>query len=227
MSNTSKVYGAVRDYMNTRASARQVFLNRKAELARAKGSQLYAKEMDKAKKKREETVSAARAAAEKTVNDALKNMTERADRIEAIAPDDNMVRILQVLALHEQCSQTDLNMAARAMHGNAVGLSLIGDLARRNGYGNGAQYLNMCKDLTASQAVEAVRDLAAVCSAIFKNTSGANAARLLAAEAHQRAYGGTVDPDDMPQETGYASERDFYTRNLHVDFDVLCRAVND
>ena len=213
MSNTTRIYNAVADFMSIRAQSREEFLETAQRYADAKGSRMYDNEMSKARKKREETVAAAQVIARQEIGEILESMAEKADRIKMQPPTVEQLRLLQMLSLREKLTEAELVGAANAMDGNAAALSLVDELAKKSGVVHipfTSRLSVMAYDpLTARQAI---RKLGDACFSIVDNTTGANKMRLQAAEYHKRLYGGDFDPDSFPQEAAFQSESDFYNQ---------------
>ena len=226
MSNTTSLYRAVAAYMLARSEAREEWQLMGRRYASAKGSQMYVDEMKKAREKRDKTVADAQFIARQEVRETLKAMAEKADKIKMQPPTEEQLRILQLLSMKEKLTEAELAGAANAMDGNAAALSLVDELARKSGIittpFTSRLSVKAYDPLTARQTIQRLGD---ACYRIIDNTSGASRARLLAAENHQKMYGGTFDPYEFPEEKGFEDETDFYNQ-MNIPLSAFSSAVD-
>lgn len=226
MSNTTRLYRAVAAFIQAREEAREEYLLMGRRYAAAKGSQMYVDEMSKARKKREETVSGAQVIARQEIRETINAMAEKADKIKMQPPTEEQLRILQLLSLKERPTTAELEGAANAMDGNAAALSLVDELAKKSGIVHvpftSRLSVKAYDPLTARQAIQRLGN---ACYSIVDNTTGANSTALLCAENHQRLYGGSFDPDELPQEKAFEDESDFYNQ-LNIPLSAFSVAVD-
>lgn len=226
MSNTTRLYRAVAAFIQAREEAREEYLLMGRRYAAAKGSQMYVDEMSKARKKREETVSGAQVIARQEIRETINAMAEKADKIKMQPPTEEQLRILQLLSMKEKLTTAELEGAANAMEGNATALSLVDELAKKSGVVHVPYASRLSVTAYDPQtARQAIKKLGEACYSIVDNTTGASRARLLAAEQHQRLYGGTFDPDEFPQEKGFEDETDFYNQ-MNIPLSAFSSAVD-
>ena len=233
MTNTDKLYTAIRDFTNTRRENRETYLRKKKGLESYKGSAGYQKDLDAAMKVRKDADKIARDACKKTVDEALNDMIKKNQSRGIVPPSDEAIRILTVAQMLKKPSKSTLDSIANSLGGNALALAALTDIAKeayKDDPNRLEQYIrnyaaDATEDLGAAEAQAAIKTLGSVCSRIM-NGSGANHVRELTAEHHKRVYNQDYDPDDLPQEEPYSSERDFYDRTISVKYDLFAKAVN-
>ena len=235
MTNTDRLYTAMRDFTNTRRENREIYLRKKKSLEGYKGSEGYQKDLDAAMKIRKEADEVARVACQKIVDEALADMVKKNRSRGVTPPTDEMIRILTVARMMKKPSFPTLDAIANSLGGNALALAALTDIGREAWKDDPAvihhmeftrNYSAMATDeMGASAAHDAIKALGKSCGEIMRG-SGAKRAAELAASNHARIYGGKYDPDELNQEEPYMTERDFYNRTLSVDYDLFAKAVN-
>lgn len=228
MTNTDYLYRAMQEFTEARTEHRRVYMEQKRRLEAYKGSDGYRKDLDAAMKARKDADAAARAKCIETVNSAINMMQEANSKRGLTPPTPEMVQMLSVINMMEKPPKSTLDAVANSLDGNALALSALQDMAQKK-YEHDPFIPNYAaratKELGADVVSGAIRNLHKVCGEIM-NSSGASRVREGAAQMHMQHYGGSFDPDDLPQEEPYDSERDFYKRELSVDYDLFAKAVN-
>lgn len=240
MTNTDYLYTAMRDFRNIQIQNRETYLKKKQNLDRYKGSAGYGDDLAKIRKEREEANAAARAACKEKVDTALKCMVAVNSKRGATAPTEEHLRLLTAASMMKKPDKLMLDSIANSLDGNAIALAVLDDIAkaawhdpekvktdpayRLDSYTH--NYKSMAtKEMSVPDAQAAIKALAERCRKIMNGT-GANHIREFAAERNKRMYGTDYDPDDMPQEKPYETEKDFYDRELSVSYDLFAAAVN-
>lgn len=234
MRNTERLFNAMKDFTDKRRANRETFLKKKNSLRSYQGSAGYQKDISAAMKIRNDADEEARKECEKIVNEVLSDMLKKNGERKIEAPTDEQVRILTVAQMLKKPSKAALDSIANSLDGNALSLAALTDIAREawkdepnvidTYITNYEQYA--ARALSAQVVTEAIAELRGVCSVIRKG-SGANRIREYGAEYHVKHYGAEYDPDELPQEEPYTTEREFYKRELNgVDYDLFAAAVN-
>lgn len=224
--NTTNLYRAVADFMTARSEAVEEYLLMTRRYASAKGSQMYIDKMDEAAKKRDKAISNAQSIAKREIRETLLAMVDKADKIKMQPPTEEQLRILQMLNLKERVTEAECVGAANAMEGNATALALVDELATKSGvlHTSFARSLAV-KIYDPATARQAIKELAEACYEIVNNTTGARKVALLTKQRHQRQYGGTFDPYELPQEEPFKDESDFYEQ-MNIPLSAFSSAVD-
>lgn len=232
MTNTDSIYRTMQVFTDTRRENRRIYLERKRELDAYQGSDGYQREMARAKEKREAADAAARAECQRKADVFLKAMATANGKRKLSPPTADMVQALTVLQMLKHPSLATLDQAANALSGNGLALAALTDLAREAWKDVPDVYIPNYADkataeLDGETVNKAIRDLGHRCQEIM-NSSGADRVRERGADRNMRVNGAPYDPDELPQEPPYDSERDFYQRELSwINFDLFQKAVNE
>lgn len=224
--NTTNLYRAVADFMTARSEAVEEYLLMTRRYASAKGSQMYTDKIDEAAKKRDKAISNAQSIAKREIRETLLAMVDKADKIKMQPPTEEQLRILQMLNLKERVTEAECVGAANAMEGNATALALVDELATKSGVLHIPFARSMAvKTYDPATARLAIKELAEACYEIVNNTTGASKVALLTKQRHQRQYGGTFDPYELPQEEPFKDESDFYEQ-MNIPLSAFSSAVD-
>ena len=226
MSNTTSLYRTVAAFMLARSEAIEEYQLMTRRYASAKGSQMYTDEMDKARKKRDKTISDAQFIAKQEIRETLKAMAEKADKIKMQPPTEEQLRILQMLKMKEKLTEAECTGAANAMDGNAAALALLDEMARKSGVLH-TSYANSLavKTYSPETARLTIKELGESCYSIVNNASGASKPALLAKQWHQNVHGSTFDPYELPREEPFKDESDFYEQ-MNIPLSAFSAAVD-
>lgn len=224
--NTTNLYRAVADFMTARSEAIEEYLLMTRRYASAKGSQMYIDKMDEAAKKRDKAISNAQSIAKREIRETLLAMVDKADKIKMQPPTAEQVRLLQLLKMKDRLTEAECIGAANAMDGNTACLALVDELATKSG----VLHTSFARSLTVktydpATARLAIKELADACYDIVNNTTGASKVALLTKQRHQRQYGGTFDPYELPQEEPFKDESDFYEQ-MNIPLSAFSSAVD-
>lgn len=244
MSNTNNLYDAMRKFQQARNTAQETYLQTMKKYESAKGTDYYSDQQAISAKVRDEAIAAARAACIQTVNNALACMRSAIERKGMTAPTDEQLRILQLLKMRDvrEIAPEELQAAAVSMNGNGAALAVVQSIANdkmearaqddKAGKPLQAPYyapnfLALSTDgLPAAQATKALDSLQEICRNIIHG-NGASRAATLAAEYQQRRQGTPYNPDDLPRERDYESEREFFERYMiATPFEAFAKTVN-
>ena len=206
----------------------------KKNIDRYKGSEGYDDDLKMIQEDRKKADDAARAVCKPKVEAALHSMIEVNSKRKATAPTEEQLRLLTAVSMIKKPSRPMLDSIANAMDGNAVGLSVLDDIAE-NAYKDGhiaserftTNYAaRATKEMSVDGTLETIRALSNTCNRIM-NGSGANHIRERLAEKNKQHYGSSYDPDDLPQEKPWESDREFYEREMNgLNMDLFSKAVN-
>ena len=226
MSNTTSLYRTVAAFMQARSEANEEYQLMTRRYASAKGSQMYTDEMDKARKKRDKTISDAQLVAKQEIRETLKAMAEKADQIKMQPPTEEQLRILQLLKMKEKLTEAEWSGAANAMDGNAAALALLDEMATKSGVVHVPFVRTLAvKSYSPDTARQTIKELGEACFEIVNNTSGASKPALLANQWHKHSFGGAFDPFELPQEKPFEDESDFYAQ-MNIPLSAFSAAVD-
>lgn len=239
MTNTERIYQAMKKFQSVRMAARSEYLETMGKLDTARGSQFYDDEQARAMTRRNERLDAAAIECKHDVDYALDKMREAVNKRQFAVPSDEMLRVLQLLQMRKPITgsgedaviargalRTELDAAAITMNGNGSALRVLQEIADNLGV-VGANYKAMAVDgLSRGDADETLRYITKSLGNNIADRVGARRAAVLAAEHAKRNHGTNYDADMLPAETPYESERDFYAGMLSVPFEVLDKTFN-
>lgn len=236
MTNTNSLYTAMRDFRAAQIRNRETYMQKKRSLDKFKGSAGYGEDLAKLRKERETADAAARAACAEKVNYAIKCMSDYNLQRKAAAPTEEHLRLLTAASMIKKPDRLLLDSIANSLDGNAVALAVLDDIARAAltdpekmydpAYRHRINYkAKATKEISVPDAQEVINALAKRCENIM-NGSGAKHNAQMSADYNKKLYGRNYDPDDLPQEAPYESERDFYNREIFVNYDLFAEAVN-
>jgi hypothetical protein len=234
MKNTEYLYTAMNNFRKEQIHNREVYMGKKKNLDRYKGSSGYADDLKKIQKERDDANAAARAKYKETVDNAISCMRNANRKRKCTAPTEEQLRLLTAAKMLQKPSVGLLDSIANSMDGNAIGLAVLQDIAT-TAYQNDDNVLKKfhpnyaamaSTELTVPAADDAIKSLASTCERIMTG-SGVSRVRELGLKRNKEMYGMDYDPDDYPQEPEYSSEKDFYDRELKwTDYALFAAAVN-
>ena len=226
MTNTEYLYEAMSKYQRARAAARDEYMRVMKLYESAKGSPFYDEQRDKAQNKRNEAVNAAQDEARRAVDSALKYMRDAVSGRKMVAPTTEQLNILTLLKMRDSVTREELTTAANAMDGNGAALSVLTEIARKNSIP--ISFNDKATDgLSPTAATELIREITKGCAERINDTVGVNHASALAAKFNARSTGKEYNADDLPQETPYNGEADFYGRMVNIPFEIISKSLND
>lgn len=234
MKNTEYLYSAMNAFRKEQIHNREVYLQKKRNLDRYAGSDGYAEDLKRIQKERDDANAAARATYKEKVDNAIGCMREANNKRCCTPPTEEQLRLLTAAKMLQKPSKAMLDSIANSLNGNAIGLAVLDDIAKA-AWKNEPSLLDRytrnysamaTSEMSVDAANDAIKSLANTCNEIM-NGSGANRIREMGASRNKRMYGMDYDADDLPQEPEYASERDFYNRELKwSDYALFAAAVN-
>lgn len=233
MSNTSKLYSAMKRYTDTMLAAREEYLGTMAKYETAKGSQFYEEQKQAARAKRIAATESIKVETAREVNAAINAMLAKADTRKLPPLTADQLGILQALKMRDRVGREELMMAGNAMEGNVTGLALIQELAQKNGIPH--NFLADAKGIAGETLTKAIRDMGRRCYEAMDSDGSARVNELetpraaaLARAYHERRYGPTKVEDRLPTMAPYADEADFMKRMTSSGISVadFTEAVN-
>lgn len=211
-------------YMKTRTEARELYRVTIHRLERMRGSQYYDDEAKAAREKRAATVEEAQAKARAACQQIFSKMRENAAKIHTSPPTPEQLAILQALQMREGVTPEELEEIAAAMEGNALALSVVDEISRKNG-----RYSNfggtMSRKLSRAAAESMIHELQRGAEKIIDDPVGVAPAAALYAHSQSMLYNRNIDLDDLPQAPEYSDEFELLEALGVTDFDAFTSAV--
>ena len=240
MTNTDRLYTAIRDFTNTRSNNREAYLSKKKRLESYRGSDGYKKELDEEMKKRNKADNEAREICKKIVRETVADMKKANGKRGVVPPSDEHIRLLTVAQMMKKPSISTLESIAASLGGNAVALAALSDIAReawkddpdhapvRLAVGFGRYATDSYEAREADSMIDTLE------KACFQIMDGHGVPRSveLAAKHNATVNGVKVDWDELKQDEPYTVESEFYDRTMsgRVDgfnYSLFAKAVND
>lgn len=234
MTNTFALYDAMSDFRKAQIASRETYLQKKKRIDPYAGSTGYEDDLKKIREERNQANAAACAACKAKIDPIFKAMHEANAKRGITAPSEEAIRILTAVKMLEKPSKTFLDVVANSLEGNGLALAVLDQIARgawendpdpNKRWTPSYEASSAAKELNPQYAAKAIKALQASCNEIL-NGSGANRVRERGADRNMRVHGMAYDPDDLPQEQEYLSEKDFYKREGFADYELFAAAVN-
>lgn len=230
MSRTFDLYDAMNEFRRAQIANRETYMQKKKRLEAYKGSAGYAEDMKKIREERDKANAAARAACRAKIDPLFKSMHEANAKRKIEAPSEEHIRILTVASMLVKPSKSLMGCIANSLDGNSLSLAALDSICGKawDLPATGAPIYSTgraAKELNPQAAADAINSLQRTCNEILEG-SGANRIREMSADRNMRVHGGQFDPDDLPQEPEYVSERDFYQREGCADYALFAASVN-
>lgn len=196
MKNSENLFFHAKKYQDERKAIIEAYEKKIASLEDAKGSKLYEKESKKAAEDRDNALTSLKAEYSGGFNSILKEMRNASDTRGATPPTEEELRLVQALKLKETATQAELDRIANAVKGNGLCLSIVQDVAKKNGVMR--NYISLCteKAMPAAGVDECLKSLVNGIKD-FMESDISKAARLYK-EQHERLYG-KMDESKAPE----------------------------
>ena len=144
MNNSENLFFHAKKYQDERKAIMDAYDNRIANLEDARGSKLYDKESKKAAEERDNALASLKAEYSGGFDSILKEMRNASDSRGETPPTEEELRIVQALKLKEKTTQAELDRIANAVKNNGLCLSVVQDVANKNGIVR--NYLSLCTE---------------------------------------------------------------------------------
>ena len=232
--NSELFFIKAKDFQNKRKEIMDTYETRAAQLEDARGSKYFTDEMKKATDARDAALSELKSEYRESFRIALDGMSKANGSRGTTPPTDEQLRLLQVLQMRgvvdepqRAAFQKDLDRAANTCADNAMCISVLNDIARKNGFLRG--YHSTAKEMSVDDADRMIKDLQAALPDFMEHDTK-RAARI-AAEHNARLYGTTGNERPLPKRELFDSKADCYAEFSHgmLSGDALtafCAAVD-
>jgi len=185
MKNSDLFYSRAAEFQSKRKEIIDTYESTLAKLDKAKGSQLYTEETEKAAKTRDAALQALQNEYRDYFRISINAMSEANGKRGIAAPTADQLAILQALKMRDNVSQKELDRAANSCKDNALAISVINEIAQKNGYLRG--YNTESGEMSIEDADKVIDDLKAALPDFMAHDTS-RAARI-AREHNARLYG--------------------------------------
>lgn len=226
MTNTDMFFGDARAYQAKRAEIVSEFENALKDLENKKGSAFYSEKLKEAEMRRNSALYELRSEYAERFNHELEAMAKANGRRGMMAPTDEELRILQLVKMKDHPTEPELEAAAKSLRGNPACLSVLTDIARKNGYIRGYMSYAESKEMPVD-AAEAIINGMYGYTRDFMEHDTTRAARL-AREQHGAVYG-SGGVRELPKRKPFETKEECFELLARVSGDELtafCMAVD-
>ena len=133
LTNSEIFFKAAKTFQDERKHINEEYENAIKGLESTKGSEYYKAETDRLKKERDNRLSALKQSSGADMLSTIETMRKTATQRATAAPTDEQVRILQVLKMRDNVTERELTEAAKSLENCPLGLSVIQEIAGKNG----------------------------------------------------------------------------------------------
>ena len=225
--NSDLLFKKLLEFQNQRKEIVDNYDKRCAELERAKGSQYYTDELRRAEDTKNAALNALKAECRPIFDQTLQSMSE-ANRARGMTPPtDDELRLLQLLKMKERISETELEAAASTLKENPACLSVLTEIAHKQGIMRGYMSYAASKEMPVDVVADVIKGLT-LSIRDFMEHDTSKAARLCI-ERHAERYGNNPNATPPPKRPLFTDKAGCYKRIANLSDDALaafCRAVD-
>lgn len=227
MNNSENLFFHAKKYQDERKKIIDAYEARLSSLKEMKGSKYYQDETKKAEEARDSALNSLKADYSGGFDSILKEMRTVSESRGATPPTEAELRLIQALKLKETATQAELDRIANAVKGNGLCLSVVQDIAKKNGILR--NYLSLCteKVMPAAGVEECIKTLGKEIKD-FLESDTSKAARINR-EYHERHYG-KADGPELPKRPLFDTKESFYSVLMNMKGETLssfCNSVDD
>ena len=159
MNNSENLFFHAKKYQDERKAIIDAYEKRMTDLEDARGSVLYDKESKKAAEERDNALSTLKAEYQGGFNSIINEMRAVNSSRATNPPTEEELRIIQALKLKEKVTKAELDRIANAVKNNGLCLSVVQEMANKNGII--ASYNSLCteKGMTTAGAEDCINTL--------------------------------------------------------------------
>lgn len=133
LTNSELFYRNAKKYQDDRARINENYEKQLESMKDKQGSEFYATESERLKKERDDSLTALKKDTGNTLLSVIDTMRRANAKRTTAAPTDEQVRILQVLKMRDNVTERELTEAAKSLENCPLGLSVIQEIAGKNG----------------------------------------------------------------------------------------------
>lgn len=195
--NTEIFYEYAAQYQQKRKRVIDEHESRVKYLERYRGGKHYAEDLKKLNEKKDEEINALKDDYMLKIGKVLKDMTENNEKRGINPPSDENMRIVKTLKMRDKLTVQELDRAANSLKGDDLSLSILTELARKNGIVRNYQRDYGGYDMPVSDVAETI-DGIRVNLRDFMDYDTTYASRAARAH-HDELYGADPNPAPLPK----------------------------
>lgn len=229
MSYSDTLFRHALEYQNKRAKITNAYDKTMTGLADKKGSSYYVKQSAKARTDRDTELTALREKYWDIVDDDINNMMNHNKSRGVAAPTDEEARIISTLKLRDSVTEDELDRIANAVKSSELCLSVVNEVARKNGIWKIYNDMFGGTEMTVTEAEKELVNLSHFMEDFLKYDTEYASKRF--AEYYDRHHGpqkGT-DSTQPAKRRLFSTKEEFYSYAIRLDGDMLkkfCNAVD-
>lgn len=158
LKNSDLFYHAVIRFCEGRDKILEKYDKTAQDYRKSRGSEMYKQVMDKAAQERDTSLSVLRTDCADSINTALQSMMDALDNRAILPPTPEQLAIIQALKMRDKVTEGELKQAAVAVAGNPLCISIVNELAEKNGFIG--RYSGFAAQIPSDEARERVQYLA-------------------------------------------------------------------
>lgn len=223
--NTDLLFRKLLEFQNRRKVVVDDYDRRAAELETAKGSQYYTDELQKAEDAKSAALDALKTELGPVFDRTLQAMSETNAKRGIESPTTEQLAIVQALKMRDTISESELSQIANSVKENVLCLSIVQEVARKNGILRNYKSLCTAKGMPPEYVSETITGLTKAIGDFMQHDTP-RAARI-ARRYHEDHYG-TVE-GTLPKRHLFTNKDSCYAQLIGLSGDELstfCRAVD-
>ncbi len=217
--NTDLFYTRAKEYQDKRKGVIDAYDQKIEKLEKAKGSQLYTEETQKAEKEKNDALEALKSEYRGYFDISLKAMSDANNARGITPPSQDQLAILQALKMRSKPTndteraafQRELDRVANSCADNAMAISVINDIARDCGMIRG--YHSTANEMSVEDADRFITNLKAALPDFMEHDTS-RAARV-AADYHAQHYGTTGNETPLPKRALFEDKAGCFSELTH------------
>jgi hypothetical protein len=225
--NSDLFYNRAKEYQSKRKEVMDTYESTLAKLEKAKGSHLYTEETEKAAKTRDAALQSLQREYNEYFRISLDAMADANNKRGIAALTADQLSILQALKMRDNVSQKELDRAANSCKDNALAISVINEIAKKNGFMRGYHTEN--GEMSVEDADKVINNLKAALPDFMAHDTS-KAARIVA-EHNARLYGTTGNERPLAKRPLFEDKASCFNQLLpfgmsEATYNGFCTAVD-
>lgn len=225
MRNSDLFYSKAAEFQSKRKAVMDTYEKTIAGLERARGSQLYTEETQKAAQARDTALKALRDEYRGSFSTALGAMAAENDKRGETPPTAEQLSILQALKMRDKVTRADLDRAANSCKNNPLAISVLNELSQKCGIFH--VYRAETGEMGVEDTAQAINSLRRSVNDFMEHDTQ-KAARI-AANYYETVYGNTGNGRNLPKRPLFSDKEGCFNTLLGMDkatCAAFCAAVD-